>query len=61
MVYFKVSKKKTIRLNKISVEEFVKKGFGKKAEYYKLLGKKEPVKKEVFKKEDKEVKKGAGS
>lgn len=54
-VFLKVSRKRTIRLNKISVEEFVKKGFGKKAEYYKGLGKKEPVKKE-----DKEVKKGAG-
>lgn len=50
--------KKSLRLDKIKVDEFVRLGLGTKAEFYKLTGKKEPKPKEEIKVEP--DKKGAG-
>ena len=56
--YIKKGKKRSYRLDKISVDDFVQKGLGTKDDFYKLTGKRQPKIKEDVKAEP--VKKGAG-
>ena len=59
-IYYKVGRKRTIRVNKISVEDFVKKGYGTKDQYYELTGKKPKVENPIEVKKPIDIKKEAG-
>jgi len=56
--FIKKGRKRSYRLDKISVDDFVRLGLGTKEKFYELTGKRQPKDKEEVKEEP--VKKGAG-